>query len=129
MDRGLAQPRPVRWSVGTWHAVALYLDCQTQTYALDLNGKRVKERVPFAHPVESVERLLFRTGPWRGDVRAFILDGEPESPGLYQEDLPGADHRRAGSRYLIDDVKTAATPENAKSLTGAGSPGRLKNAE
>ena len=72
-----------------------------------MNGQWVRRGVPFADRVESVERMQFRTGPWRGDVRAFILDGEPGSPGLYQEDLPEADNRVPVSRYLIDDVKTS----------------------
>lgn len=54
--------------------------------------------------VESLERMVFRAGPWRGNVRMFILDGEPGNPGLYQEDLLGADHKVTRSIFLIDDI-------------------------
>ncbi len=106
LDRGKITPDPIPISVGTWYEIGLQLDCQTQSYDLALNGDWVKRRVPFAEPVESLERLVFRTGPWRSDVRAAILDGEPESAGLYMEDLPGADQRVPLSIFLIDDVIT-----------------------
>jgi hypothetical protein len=53
-----------------------------------------------------VERLVFRTGSWRGDVRPLIVDGTPNNPGLYMEDLPGADHKVPVSIFGIDDVRT-----------------------
>jgi hypothetical protein len=50
--------------------------------------------------------MVFRTGPYRGDVRTLIVDSEPRPSGLYTEDLPGADEKVAASIILIDDVKT-----------------------
>ncbi len=55
----------------------------------------------------SVEPLIFRTGPWRGDVRAAFVDGEPGPPGHSGEDLAGADQRVPLNVYRIDDVKTS----------------------
>jgi hypothetical protein len=77
-----------------------------QSYDLSLNNEWVKKQVPFAEQMDTVERLVFRTGSWRSDVRPLILDGEPGNPGLYMEDLPGADQKAAMSLYYIDDVKT-----------------------
>jgi hypothetical protein len=36
----------------------------------------------------------------------FILEGEPGNPGLYQEDLPGADLKVTASVFLIDNLQT-----------------------
>lgn len=66
----------------------------------------MKRNLAFAEKVESLERLVIRSGPWRSDVRKFILDGEPGNRGLYQEDLSGADFKVAPSVFLIDDIRT-----------------------
>ncbi len=106
-DQGKVEPTPVPFSIGKWYHIKLHLDCEQQSYDVALDGVWVKRNIEFAEKVESLERLHFRTGPWRSDVRLFILDGEPGNPGLYQEDLPGADHKVAESAFLIDEVKTA----------------------
>ena len=58
-----------------------------------------------------IERLVFRTGPWRGDVRASVVDGQPATLGLDQEDLPGADVKAPLSVFLIDDVRTKSATQ------------------
>jgi hypothetical protein len=75
-------------------------------YALWVSGKRVKHDIEFAEKVKTLERLVFRTGPWRSDVRPLLVDREPGDTGLYLEDLPGADYKVPLSVYLIDDVRT-----------------------
>jgi hypothetical protein len=106
-DRGKVEPKPVPFSIGKWYHIKLKLDCELQSYDVALDGIWVRQKIEFAEQVDSLERLHFRTGPWRSDVRLFILDGEPGNPGLYQEDLPGADQKVAESVFLIDEVKTA----------------------
>jgi hypothetical protein len=106
-DRGKGEPRPVPFSTGKWYDIELILSCKNQNYNVKVNRVLVKDNLAFAEKVETLERLVFRTGPWRSDVRMFILDGEPGNPGLYQEDLPGADHKVAKSVFLIDDVRTS----------------------
>jgi hypothetical protein len=106
-DRGAGEPKPVPFKTDKWYHIKMVLDCEKQSYDTAVNGKWVKRDLEFAEKVESLERLVFRTGPWRSDVRMFILDGEPGNPGLYQEDLPGADYKVAESIFLIDDVKTS----------------------
>ncbi len=105
-DQGPIEPQPLPCDVGRWHHIRLLLDCTTQSYDVYYDGVKVRERIKFAEKVESLERLHFRTGPYRSDVRLFILDGEPGTAGLYQEDLPGADDKVSLSVFLIDDVKT-----------------------
>ena len=89
-----------------WLHLRLELDCAAGVYTLFLNGKAVTSKLAFAEKVETVERLVFRTGPWRGDVRYAFWDGEPWPFGGNQEDLAGADQRVPLSIYLIDDLKT-----------------------
>jgi len=106
MDRMETEPMPVRARVNKWYDIKLVLDCDEQEYDLYVDGKRVRKGIEFAEKVESLERLVFRTGEWRGDVRPLIVDGAPGNPGLYTEDLPGGDNKVALSVYLIDDVRT-----------------------
>ncbi len=105
-DRGPLEIDPVEYSVGEWRDIELKLDCETQSYDVYLDKEVVKEKIPFAVKTESLQRIVFRTGPWRGDVRPFIVDGEPGNPGLYQEDLPGADFKVGASIFEIDNIQT-----------------------
>jgi len=97
---------PVPMRVGEWYNIAMKINCMDQTYDLSLNDELVKQQMPFAEQMDTVERLVFRTGSWRSDVRPLILDGAPGNSGLYMEDLPGADQKVAMSLYYIDDVQT-----------------------
>lgn len=107
LDHGKLGPLPVPFGVDKWHHIRLHLDCDAQSYDLAVDGGWVRRSIPFAEPVDSLERLVFRTGPWRSDVRLSILDGEPANTGLDTQDLPGADHQIPLSVFYIDDVKTA----------------------
>jgi len=109
MDRMKQDPKPVRIHINKWYDIKLVLDCSKQEYNLYVDGKRVRKGVEFAEKVESLERLVIRTGPWRGDVRPLIAEqGEPNTLGLYLEDMPGGDNKVPLSVYLIDDVKTSS---------------------
>jgi len=107
VDRGRVEQHPVPISTGKWLDIRLKLDCDSQSYDLAVNGDWVKRNVPFweKEKVESLERLVFRTGPWRGYVPVLTVDREP-APGMHQEDLAGADYKVPLSIYLVDDVKT-----------------------
>jgi hypothetical protein len=107
MDRMKTEPHPVPAQPSKWYDIKLVLDCDEQEYDLYVDGKREEKGVEFAGKVESLERLVIRTGPWRGDVRPLIRDrGEPGTLGLYLEDMPGGDNKVPLSIYYIDDVKT-----------------------
>jgi len=106
MDRMKEEPHPVPAQINKWYDIKLVLDCNRQRYDLYVDGERKHKGVEFAEKVESLERLVFRTGPWRGDVRPLIRDrGEPGTLGLYLEDMPGGDDKVSLSIYMIDDVK------------------------
>jgi len=106
-DLGKQSDDPVRIKTQQWLAVRLALDCPAQKYDLTVNGES-RPGIRFAERVDSVERMVFRTGPWRNDVRPAFLHGQPATLGLDNEDLPGADARAPASVYLIDDVRTKA---------------------
>jgi hypothetical protein len=98
--------RPVPVSAREWSQVRLDLDCAAGTYDLTLNGKEAASKVRFAEQVDTVERIVFRTGLWRGDVRAIFVEGEHATLGYTREDLAGADQRVPLSVYWIADVRT-----------------------
>ena len=105
-DLGDAEPEPVPFTAGGWHHVKLVFDAGQGWYDAWVDGENVKERVELTTKGETLERMVFRTGSWRGDVRLLFLDGEPSAPGLDAEDLPAAGEKVAESVFWIDDVKT-----------------------
>lgn len=105
MARGGVEPDPLLYPSGKWMHVRMDLDLDEQGYTLYVNGDKIHD-LEFDEDVDSLERLVFRTGPWRGDVRQFIIDGEPGSKGQYKEDLPGADTKIDESIFYIDNVRT-----------------------
>ena len=108
MDRFNVDPDPLPIEVGKWYHIKMELDCGKNEYSLYVNGKEIHDDIEFARTdrVKSLERLVFRTGPWRGDVRQFIMEREPATKAIYVEDLYGTDDKSPVSIYLIDDVKT-----------------------
>ena len=110
MDRGSTEPDLVPIETGKWLDIKLKLDCKDESYGLAVNGDWVEDDIEFAddaEDVESLNRLVFRTGSWRSDVRSLIVNAEPGAPGVYMDDAPGAAEEVAESIYLIDDVKTS----------------------
>ncbi|MBL9214410.1 MAG: hypothetical protein JNG83_02930 [Opitutaceae bacterium] len=104
-DHGRRASPQVRITPLRWYDVELDLDCEKQSYRLRFDGQVVGEGIPFAEKTASLERIVFRTGPYRGQVPAPIL-GDIERPtGVETEDLPGADERAASTVYWIDDLR------------------------
>ena len=97
---------PVPYDPRQWHQVSLLLDCDEGNYDFTLDGDLVRADIPFAVEIQSLERMVMRTGPYRNDVRGFLVDGEPGPSGLYSEDLPGGEQKDAAVIVRIDDVET-----------------------
>lgn len=110
VDHVKAEAPSFAWTVNRWHEVRLEIDTTRGAYDLHIDGRAVAKAIPLQDPVAKLERIEFRTGAWRQDVPSPILKGEPGSPGVYREDLPGADVPVAESVYYIDDVRTAVLP-------------------
>lgn len=103
-DHGKVEATPIPLQMQQWASIELTIDCEAGSYTCRVNGRTLPGEIRFNENVRSLQRLVFRTGPWRMDVRATIRDGYPGNPGLDQEDLPGAGTRAPRSRYLIDDL-------------------------
>jgi hypothetical protein len=103
-DQGMVEASPTRIDLLRWIAIELDIDCSAGKYTCTVDGRPLPEAIPFNEPVDTLQRLVVRTGPWRMDVRAALRDGYPGNPGLVQEDLAGSGTRAARSRYLIDDL-------------------------
>jgi len=119
MDRKLMAINPVPVTTGKWYDIMLKLDCASQSYALAVDGDWVYKDIKFADKVDSLERVVFRTGPYRGDVRTLIVDSEPRPSGLYTEDLPGADEKVAASIILLDDVSLRDSSRRTRGVKGS----------
>lgn len=106
-DHGKRTDHQVKFSHQGWHQIELDLDCEKQTYALSVNGAVVRPAIPFTEKTDSFERIVFRTGTWRGLVPAGLVNDGGERPsGLDTEDLPGADAPVAPTVFWIDDLQT-----------------------
>jgi hypothetical protein len=107
LDRAQVFPlHPKSIDINTWYNIGLKLDCKNQSYDLAFNGEWIRRDVKFAEKVDNLERIVFRTGPYRGDVRPTVIKkGEPRPAGLYSEDLPGTDEKIAVCRYWIDNLR------------------------
>lgn len=105
-DLGNVEPDPAPFAQNKWYDIKLSFDCEKGNYTVWLNGEKIHEEIEFDIKTETLERMVFRTGSWRSDVRLSLLEGEPGGPGLHQEDLAGADDKVAKSTFWIDNVKT-----------------------
>jgi hypothetical protein len=98
-------PRPVPMALERWHDVELLLDSDKQSYTMTLNGEQLDGDIPFAVEVEALQRIVFRTGPYRGEIPPVILNESTTDPaGINTEDIPGTESRAAAAVYLIDDI-------------------------
>ncbi len=93
--------------LGRWHSIVLEIDCNEEEYSVSIDGNVIHSASDLEDNPEAFEHLVFRTGPWRVDVRQLTIDkGEPGAPGVWDGDYPGADTKVNASIYLIDDLKT-----------------------
>jgi hypothetical protein len=106
IDRKNINKPPVHIETDEWYQLDLTLDSEKQMYTLSVNGEEQIKDIPFAEKTSKLERIVFRTGPFRGHVPPAIAeDAFPKPAGLESEDLPGADKKAPLCVYWIDDVK------------------------
>jgi hypothetical protein len=106
VDRKKVTHPPVPIHTGEWYDVTLNFSVSAQKYDLNVNGKDVISNIPFAEKVRSLERIVFRTGPYRGFVPPeHVEDAMPKPAGLESEDLPGSEEKAPLCVYWLDDVK------------------------
>ncbi|MCB0474128.1 MAG: hypothetical protein KDC69_00560 [Flavobacteriaceae bacterium] len=107
-DRHQVGPESIDYKVGVWANIKLDIDVENKIYNVFYNGKLVRKEIPFANDVavSSVERIVFRTGPYRGYTDAlFATQGAPAAGGLTIEDLPASGIKEKPCVYWIDNVK------------------------
>ena len=106
-ELGGVEPGPVPFTENRWYDVKINFDCYEGEYDVWLDGKVVKENIEMDIDTQNLERMVFRTGSWRSDVRQFLIKGQPSGPGLDTENLAGAGDKVPQSIFWIDNVKTA----------------------
>ena len=105
-DRDKIEVFPVPYDVGRWNTVKLIIDVEKKSYSTFYNGGPAREHIPLAEEVSAVERIVFRTGPFRGCANAHLARyGPPSENGLTIEDLPASGEKTAPCIYWLDNVK------------------------
>ncbi|HEX5651939.1 MAG TPA: six-hairpin glycosidase [Chitinophagaceae bacterium] len=89
-----------KYSAGERLSFKIELNTTTRFYTISINGKPASNNLCFA-PVESVERIVFRTGT----VRRFP---DADTPTDQNYDLPGAERKDKEAVYFIHSLKTSA---------------------
>ena len=87
-----------KYSSGEMLSFQMELNTATRFYTVSINGKDPSNNLCFA-PVESVERIVFRTGI----TRRFP---DADTPTDQDYDLPNADAKTKEAVYLIHNLKT-----------------------
>jgi len=108
LDLGGTEPWPVPFKMNQWNHIKLSFNCDKGRYELWLNGKKVKENIEFDIDTATLERMVFRTGSWRSDVRLYLIKGQPHGPGMDTENLAAAGEKVPQSVFWIDNVITNA---------------------
>lgn len=88
-----------KYNTGETVTIKIELNTTTRFYTVSINGGKPNNNLCFA-PVESVERIVFRTG----STRRFP---DADTPTDQDYDLPGADKRNKEAVYLIQYLKTS----------------------
>lgn len=84
---------------GEWQKLSLQVMATPYGYySLSWNGKKIADHIPLTVAVKSIERLSFRTGPYRDLPGRKTPNEDPVPP------LPGADEKVHLARFLIDNV-------------------------
>ena len=88
-----------KYNVGETIILKIDLNTSTRFYTISVNGKSPSNNICFA-PVESVERIIFRTGASRRFPDA-------DTPTDQEYDLPEAEKRDKEASYFINYLKIA----------------------
>lgn len=91
-----------KYKIGEAVAIKIQLNTTTRFYTISLNGGNASNNLCFA-PIESVERIVFRTG-----VTRRFPDADTPTDQMY--DLPDADKKDKEAIYYINYLKTTSEP-------------------
>jgi len=88
-----------KYQANKWHGLDITVDVSKGQYSLSIDGSPAVRNAALAEAVLSVERLSFRTGPYRNDPTRQLDRYDPRL-----KDFPDADTPVAESVFYVDDV-------------------------
>jgi hypothetical protein len=94
------------YPTGKWLAIAIEFDAARQKYSVRVDGKTVLKDGSFAEPAQTLQRLSFRTGPYRS---AYIEQSNGlDDKGVFVGHIdPPTDHPlKEPAVFYVDDVTT-----------------------
>ncbi len=89
----------------TWYKLEVAVNANPGSYSISIDGKKVAEDLNFAEPVETVERVSFRTGEYR-DLPNRTTPNQPVAS--YHPHLPEADYPVPLSEFYINDFRVTS---------------------
>ncbi len=87
------------YEAGKVYNISVALTTATRSLTMRINDKEIPTRL-FFNPVESITRIVFRTGD-------LLLDPVPNTPADRFTDLPNADEDEPYAQYYISHLKTS----------------------
>ncbi|TSA37928.1 MAG: hypothetical protein D4R64_04610 [Porphyromonadaceae bacterium] len=85
---------------GSWYDLKISIDAQPfGSFRLSVNGTQLLKNAKLAEAVQSVERISFRTGPYRDQPNRLTPNQDPAPP------LTGADEPVSIAEFYLDDFK------------------------
>lgn len=106
VDHRNIEEKLVPFATGQWHDIRLVMSGEKQSYDLYVDGIKTHSDLPFQDEMSVLQRIVFRTGPYRNFEDLQVIDGQPDCTGVLSEDQPGADEKVSLCVYWIDDIKT-----------------------
>lgn len=100
---------PIEIDAKEWNHIELKIIADEGTYAVIFNGNEYMNDIPLNSraPTDNVERLVFRTGPYRNMVSAeFVEFGIAAQASFYSDDLPGSELKTPLILFNIDNIIT-----------------------
>ncbi len=87
------------YQLDRWHTVALNIEARPfGTFDLHVDGKTILKHEPLAEAVQSLERISFRTGPYRSTPTRKTVNETPHEP------LEDGDEPVPAAVFYIDEV-------------------------
>ena len=87
------------YQLDRWHTVLLKIEARPfGTFDLQMNGKAILKNEPLAEAVQSIERISFRTGPYRTMPTRKTVNETPHEP------LEDGDEPVPAAVFYIDEV-------------------------
>jgi hypothetical protein len=92
-----------QYTAGQWYQFRLVVNASVKgSFDLYLDGRKVLAQAQLSEAVTSVERVSFRTGPYR-NVPNRTTPNQKQAPPL-----PGADEKETPATFYIDDVQISS---------------------